>query len=129
MPSHGLVDVQVLVDDQALEEYLDQQHHDSTDENELVRYVKAGAGQRFIAKVTWKRGFVINDSPYLYARLLVDGEERGVHASVACKNLRLLDGALAEPCEKLLASRRAKTQDGEWKRAHYVFGALGLGKP
>lgn len=126
MPSHGHVDVRVLVDGQPLQEYLEPDD-DNEDENDQVRYIQAEANQRFAVQVTFEAGYAIHYAPFLIDELYIDDVPGCRYHDTETRVLEKRKGILKLPSTTLHDGIPAKDTSGQWRRACYEFGALGLG--
>lgn len=122
MPCTEFVDARILVDGQPLEEY----HDPDNDDN--VRYIQATAGQTFVLQVTFLPGFKLQWAPHLYFEFKIDDVPLRYYRDHSSKSVVHRKGVLTRELRLSHHGQRVKKGNGQWTRALFTFGALGIGK-
>lgn len=115
-------DARIVVDGQPLEEYQDPGNDDN------VRYIQATAGQTVVVQVRFLPGFKLQWAPYLYFECWIDDVPTRYYKYDFSKSLVHRKDVLTRELKLYHDGKRVKKGNGQWTRALFTFGALGIGK-
>lgn len=125
MPVHDHIDVRVTINGRPLQEY-PPPDSEETKRTEIVRYIGATVGQRFMIHVRWLPGFELKGAVNLVSTLRLDNEDWVPTEPVKVLASQNTNDILNEEREYILGHASVSTEKGLWKNLYYTFAPLEL---
>lgn len=124
MPIYNDIDVRVLINGKASQEFGDPDEHDQ-DHGTTSRYIEARVDKRFKVVVKLLPGFDLRGARHVRIALHIDDQDiwKLHNADLTCA--QHIRGVLIREYVAAFEHFEAKDEDGSWKRCFWKFGVLG----